>query len=94
MRQAPRRNQTKKIVMQLEVSTTTIIIGIGATVGSVMLTIIGFFLVRLVKSIDLMAKELSSVKLTLVKILEKHDYLEKQVEENKEEIKELKLRFA
>lgn len=80
--------------MQLEVSTTTIIIGIGATVGSVMLAIIGFFLVRLVKAIDLMAKELSSVKLTLVKILEKHDYLEKQVEDNKEEIKFLKLKFA
>lgn len=41
-----------------------------------------------------MAKELASVKLTLVKILEKHDYLEKQVEDNKEEIKFLKLKFA
>lgn len=83
MRETTPKTKTKKI---MDISVTTIIIGIGATVGSVMLAVIGFFLIRLVNSIDRMAGDISDIKVSIGSMSEKHDSFEKEQEELKERI--------
>lgn len=83
MRETTPKNKTKKI---MDISVTTIIIGIGVTVGSVMLAIIGFFLIRLVNSIDKMGNDISDIKVSIGSMSEKHDSFEREQEYLKERI--------
>lgn len=83
MRETKAETKTKKI-MELQ----TIVISIGTA----MLAIIGFFLVRLVNSIDGMAKDIGEIKISIGSMSVKHDSLEQNCIEMKEEIKELQKR--
>lgn len=70
----------------MELSVTTIVIGIGVTVGSVMLAIIGFFLIRLVNSIDRMGNDISDIKVSIGSMSEKHDSFEREQDDLKKRI--------
>lgn len=83
MRETTPKTKTKKI---MDISLTTVIIGIGVTVGSVMLAVIGFFLIRLVNSIDKMGSDISDIKVSIGSMSEKHDSFEKEQEDLKKRI--------
>lgn len=70
----------------MELTLTSIVIGIGVTVGSVMLGIIGFFLIRLVNSIDRMGKDIGEIKVSLKEVAVRHDNLESELETQRERI--------
>jgi hypothetical protein len=70
------------------ITLTTIVVA----AAGVMLGIISFFLIRLVTSIDRMADDLGVIKVSVKEIATKHENLENEIENVKEDVRELKVK--
>lgn len=82
MRETKAKTKTKKMNHE----TLLFLLTLGGAIGTILLGVIGFFLVRLVNSIDSMAKNIHEIKITLVLVSTKHEGFEDDLAEQKERL--------